>query len=266
MRRILIALCALTMLSGCGGGVDASLLAAAVKNTEEAGGAEIAMQMTMESPGGETVVLTGSGVEDALGRRADVTMTVPEAGEMRAIADGFTLYMGMDELESQFGKRWVKIDLMRAWKELGLELDGLAQVGQGASQQLGLLKTVSDGLTDHGRETVVGVEATHYSATVDLRRYPEVVPEAQREAVRQSMDRLIELAGQSEIPVDVWVDDSQRVRRIESEESMGDGVSGKMVVEYVRFGVPVDIEAPDDDDVFDATSLSVREAQQEHGW
>ena len=266
MRRILIALCALTMLSGCGGGVDASLLATAVKNTEQAGGAEIALQMTMESPTGQTVVMTGTGVEDALGRRADITMTVPQAGEMRAIADGFTIYIGMDELESRLGKPWMKVDLMRAWRELGLELDGLAQVGQGASQQLGLLKTVSDGLTDHGRETVVGVEATHYSATVDLRRYPEVVPEAQREAVRQSIDRLIELAGRSEIPVEVWVDDSQRVRRIESEESFGDGVDGTIVVEYVRFGVPVDIQAPDDDEVFDATDLGVREVQQEHGW
>lgn len=266
MRRILIALCAIATMSGCGGGVDASLLATAVRNTEQAGGAEIALRMTMEAPDGQTVVLTGAGVEDALGQRADLSMTVPGAGEMRVIADGFTVYLGMDELESQFGKRWMKIDLMRAWEELGIDMDGLAQVGQGASQQLGLLKTVSDGLTDHGRETVVGVEATHYSATVDLRRYPELVPEAQREAVRESMERLIELAGESEVPMDVWVDDAQRIRRIEWEQPFGSDVSGTIVAEYVRFGVPVDIEAPDDSEVFDATDLSVQGARQQQGW
>jgi hypothetical protein len=36
-----------------------------------------------------------------------------------------------------------------------------------------------------------------------------------------------------------------------------------MIMEYVRFGVPVDIDIPDDDDVFDATDLAVQELEGE---
>jgi hypothetical protein len=36
----------------------------------------------------------------------------------------------------------------------------------------------------------------------------------------------------------------------------------KMTVEYVRFGVPVDIDIPDDDDVFDATDLAIQGLNQ----
>ena len=53
---MLLALLAIPLLSGCGGGVDASLFATAVRNTEAAGGAEVAFQWTYEVPGrGEPV-------------------------------------------------------------------------------------------------------------------------------------------------------------------------------------------------------------------
>jgi hypothetical protein len=266
MRRILIALCALTMLSGCGGGVDASLLATAVRNTEQAGGAEIAIRMTMDI-GGQEVVMTGTGVEDAKGQRGHLNMTVPGAGEMEMIADGFTLYMRMDELKAAVGKEWIKMDLTRIGDELGIDMDSLGQVGQGASEQLGWLKAASDGVSEHGTDTVVGVEATHYSATVDLRRYPELAPEGQREIVRESVDRLIELTGQSEIPMDVWIDADQRVRRIEWEQTVreaGTEVRTEMVAEYVRFGVPLDIDIPDD--FIDVTELGLQGLPQDQSW
>jgi hypothetical protein len=268
MRRILLALCALTLLSGCGGGVDPSFLATAVTNTEQAGGAELAFRMTMHAPGADQeMVMTGTGVEDALGQQAHLNFNVPQLGEMELIADGFTMYMRMEALEAELGKEWMKIDLLRAWEELGIEMDSFSQVGQGASEQLGWLRAVSDGVSEHGRQTVVGVEATHYSATVDLRRYPELVPEAEREVARQSVERLIEISGQSEIPIDVWIDDDQRVRRMEWEQVFSSGgteVRGEMIAEYVRFGVPVDIDVPDEDDVFDATELGVQEIQRDN--
>jgi hypothetical protein len=267
MRRILVALCALTLLSGCGGDVDPSLLATAVTNTEQAGGAEVAFQANMHVPGrSEPVVMTGSGVEDALGERASLKFVVPEAGEVEMVADGFTMYMRTGELESQLGKEWLKVDLERAWEAAGIDMDSFG-LNQRPSEQLGLLRTVSDGVTDHGRETVVGVEATHYSATIDLRRYPELAAEKDREVAQRSIDRLIEIGGQSEIPVDVWIDDDQRIRRMQMEmvfSEAGTDVRADMILEYVRFGVPVDIDVPDDDDVFDATELGVQEIQREH--
>jgi hypothetical protein len=261
MRRILIALCALTLISGCGGGVDASLLATAVQNTEAAGGAEVAFQATMEGPGGESFVMTGSGVEDAAARQAQLSFTVPGAGEMEVVADELTMYVRSGLFQSAVGKEWMKIDLARALDELQIDAGTFTQFGQGASEQLRMLKAVSDGVTEEGTDTVAGVEATHYSATIDLRRYADLVPESERELARQSIDRLIEISGQSEIPIDVWLDDAQRVRRMEWEQTFSEGdveVSGKLVAEYVRFGVPVDIDVPSDDEVFDATELGIQ--------
>jgi hypothetical protein len=252
MRRFILALLALTLLSGCGG-VDGSLMATAVRNTKAAGGAELAFQMTMPRPGGgEPVVMTGSGVEDLSNERAQVSMQVPGAGEMEVRSERLVMYMHWDVLTSQLGKDWVKIDLERAYDSLGIDM-GAAQVGQGSSEQLRWLAEMSDGVIEEGREQVRGVEATHYSASVDLRRYPD-----------GDMDKLIELTGQSEIPVDVWIDDDKRIRRMEWDQAISPGQApGHIVAEYVRFGVPVDIDIPDDDEVFDATDLGTRALEQE---
>ena len=267
MRRILLGLCAALMLGGCGGGgVDASLIATAVRNTEAAGGAEVAFQANIDVPGqSEPLVMTGSGFEDARGEKASLKFTIPQVGEMDMVADGLTMYMRMPMLTDQLGKDWVKIDLERAWEALGMEADGFAQIGQKPSDQLRMLETVSDGVTEHGRDTLAGVEATHYSATMDLRRYPELAAPEDRESARRTAERIIELSGESEIPIDVWIDDDQRVRRMELEQVMSQGgveVRAEMIFEYVRFGVPVDIDVPDDDDVFDITELGVQEIQQ----
>jgi hypothetical protein len=266
MRRILIALCAVTMLSGCGGGVDASLLATAARNTEAAGGAELALRMTMTAQG-EEIVMTGTGVEDARGRRGHFDLTAPEIGEMEMVADGFTLYMRMDALEAALGSEWIKLDLTRIGDELGIDMEGVGQIGQGAAEQLGWLKAASDGVSEHGTDTVVGVEATHYSATVDLRRYPDLAPEGRRETIRQSVERLIELTGQSEVPMDVWIDGDQRVRRIEWEQTAnehGTDVRTEMVIEYVRFGVPLDLEIPSE--FVDVTQSEIEGMRQGEGW
>ena len=266
MRRILIALCALTMLSGCGGGVDASLLATAARNTEAAGGAELAMRMTVIVDGQE-VAMTGGGVEDARGRRGHFNLTAPGFGELEMVADGFTLYVRMDELRAAVGKEWIKMDLTRIGDELGIDMESVGQIGQGAAEQLGWLKAASDGVSEHGTDTVVGVEATHYSATVDLRRYPDLAPEGQREVVRKSVERLIELTGQSEVPMDVWIDADQRVRRIEweqTEHAAGTDVRTEMVIEYIRFGVPFDIDIPDD--YLDVTDDEIEGIRQGQSW
>jgi hypothetical protein len=258
MRRLLLALCALTLLSGCGGGVDSSLFATAVRETEAAGGAELAFQWTYHVPGrDEPVVMTGSGVEDVKGQRARITATMPGVGaEMELIADGLVMYMHFDQLSDEIGKEWMKIDMERAYHDLGVDMDAVSQFGQGTAQYLSWLEHVSGGVSDEGREQVRGVEATHYSATVDLRKVPADDPE-----------KLVEVLGQSEIPVDVWIDDDQRFRRMELGMTMspegGAEIRMDMVMEYVRFGVPVDIDTPDEDDVFDATEISTQGMEQE---
>jgi hypothetical protein len=241
------------MLSGCGG-VEASLLATAAHNTQEAGGAEVAFRGEMQMPGaGAPLVMTGSGVEDAKAERAQLTMQVPGAGELEAVSDGSTVYFRSEMFGSALGgKEWMKLDTRRTNESLGIDTSALGQVGQSGAAQLKMLEQVSGGVTDEGREHVVGVDATHYSATIDLRNYPG-----------QDLQKLIDLTGQAEIPIDVWIDDDQRIRRVEMEMQFApDAGPMKMIVEYVRFGVPVDIDIPDDDQVFDATDLAIQGMNQ----
>ena len=90
----------------------------------------------------------------------------------------------------------------------------------------------------------------------------EALPEAQRDAARRGMEKVIAMTGQSELPFDVWIDAEDRVRRVEMEITMGQaGVELKahVTIEYVRFGVRVEIDVPDDDDVFDATDLALQQ-------
>jgi hypothetical protein len=250
---MLLILIALAVLSGCGG-AESSLFATAVRNTENAGGAELAFQATFQAPGGgQPVVMTGTGVEDLANQRARLEMQVPGAGTMELIADKLVMYIHFDLFAQELGKEWMKLDLEQAYENLGIDLGGVGQVGQGTSEQLKMLGEVSDGITNEGREQVRGVDTTHYSATIDLREYPD-----------EDIEKIIELIGQSEIPMDVWIDDDQRVRRMEWRQAVAKGQEpGTVVAEYVRFGVPVDIDVPDDDEVFDATDLAVQEIENE---
>jgi hypothetical protein len=267
MRRYLLALLALTMLGGCGGAADSSLIAAAVRNTEAAGGAEIVFSMRMEGAGmSEPIEMTGSGVEDASTRSGHFTFESPLTGTMEMVSDDLTMYMRSDLFAAALGgKEWMKIDMKRATSSFGLNLGSSGQVGQSAAEQLRMLRAVSGDVKEESHEQVAGTDTTHYSATVDMRRYPDVMPEEQREAARGGVERLIELTGQSEVPMDVWIDGDERVRRMTWKQSMRQGpVEFKMDItaEYVRFGVPVDIDVPDDGDVFDATDLVLQRLEQ----
>jgi hypothetical protein len=214
----------------------------------------------------EPLEMSGNGVEDASKGRGHFTFESPMTGSMEMVSDDMTMYMRSDLFAAALGgKDWMKIDMKRAMSSFGLDLGASGQFGQSASEQLRMLRAVSGDVSEEGHEQVAGVDTTHYSATVDLRRYPDVMPEDQREAARKGVERLIELSGQSEFPMGVWIDGDQRVRRMTWQQSMRQGsveVKMDITAEYVRFGVPVDVDVPDDDEVFDATDLVLQQMEQ----
>jgi hypothetical protein len=197
--------------------------------------------------------MLGSGVEDASKEHARVTAQLPGGGEIEGVGDRDVLYMRSELLGDELGgKEWMKLDLARTYDSLGIDLDALGQVGQGSKGQLEALAQASDDVSDEGREIVRGVDTNHYSTTIDLTK------------LGGNLAKLAELMGDGRIEVDVWIDDDERIRRVEWEQAIpdADGVRMTMIMEYVRFGVPVDIETPDDNDVFDATDLTIQTLQQ----
>jgi hypothetical protein len=257
MRRLLLIVLAIPLLSGCGG-VDGSLFATAVRTTQAAGGAEVVFQWNYEMPGMDRpIVMLGSGSEDVSNRKARITAQlpaqVPGGGEIEAIEDGDVMYMRAPLMESALqGKDWMKLDLARTYKTLGADVPPVWQAGEGSAQQLEVLAGVSDGVTDEGRQVVRGVEATHYSAVVDFDKLPG-----------ERTQQLAKLSGATTADADVWIDDSHRIRRVEWAQDIGAGMKMTMIMEYVRFGVPVHIDVPDDGDVFDATDVTIGALQQQ---
>ena len=72
-------------------------------------------------------------------------------------------------------------------------------------------------VSDAGSQTIGGVPTTHYRARVDLARASAPAPAAAAGRGRAGAQLFKRLTGSSTIPVDVWIDGSSRVRRIQIE-------------------------------------------------
>jgi hypothetical protein len=109
------------------------------------------------------------------------------------------------------------------------------------------------------------VQTTHYSATVELRKYPELVPEDERDEARRSIDTLVKRYGTDEIETEVWIGADMLVRRVKTREFNdldGSNMSVSSVQDFYDHGKPVTIELPPPDEVEDVTDR-VREAAQQ---
>jgi hypothetical protein len=214
-------------------------------------------------------------VEDTKRRQAHIVMDISLPREFpgaeQACADGCeaegiqsndVMYTRSPLLAADLhGKTWMKLDLRRLTHGIGGPPGAFGVDPPGAAAYLRMLRATGMQVIDEGTDEVAGAEAKHYSVTVELRRVPDALPEGQRAEGRRRAERLIELTGQSEIPVDIWIDDQNRIRRLVMEQEIKQsGVTTRIqtAIEYVRFGVPVAVDPPDDDDAFDATDLTLK--------
>jgi hypothetical protein len=174
---------------------------------------------------------------------------------------GAVVYLNLPVLAKVMpgGKPWIKLDLNAVGKQAGIDLSQFSQLGTDPSQMVGWLRTVSGDVTTVGAEQLDGVETTHYRATVDLSKYPDLVPAAQRETVRKAIDQLTKSAHLSSFPVHVWVDKDGLVRQIRAvltESIQGQTMNVVTTERFYDFGAPVDIQIPSDDQVTDISSMA----------
>ena len=128
------------------------------------------------------------------------------------------------------------------------------------SPQLGQLLGASGDVERVGRELVRGVRTTHYRATIDLRRYPQLAPAAERAAARWAIEQIIEETGASTVPVDVWIGPDRLVRRLTQKLTLtahGGPSATEQTFELYDFGAKVAIPLPGADEVADVTDLAV---------
>ena len=93
-----------------------------------------------------------------------------------------------------------------------------------------------------GDDTVAGRARTHYRATID---YAKVARQAARRRPRASATSC---RSSGTVPVDVWIDDDDRVVKMHLAIDAGSlgAAAGtvEMTMEITDFGVPVDVQAP----------------------
>ncbi|HEV2756028.1 MAG TPA: hypothetical protein VG318_09670 [Actinomycetota bacterium] len=199
-------------------------LAAVARTTEDAKTARVEMRVEVEV-GGQVQTTDGVGEIDFARRRAHLRLkgaTPAGTGPAEIIAIGNTTY------QRTTGSEWMRFD--KPTSAFG--------AGAGPADILPYLEEASDEVTNLGTEELDGVEVTHYRAVLDESEYP----------VPASVD--VELD-----PMEVWVDDLGRLRKLAfgSEIDGGDGLAGRldMTMRLWDFGIPVDVAAPDPEDVVD---------------
>jgi hypothetical protein len=277
MRRgLLIALLlAATLPLACGGDEVSpeTAVAEAATKTADTGSSRIAFEASLSGGGlPQAFEFTGEGEVDYRSRQARLTYDMSDfvsgGGQFDLIMDGAVMYMRFPrELGAKLpeGKAWVKVDLGKVGRELGIDIDELMQLNQGdPAQVLSYLRGASEGVDEVGEEEVRGVETTHYRARVDLRKSVELSTETldpvTRAALRESVDRLIEMTGTETIPIDVWIDEEGLARRMAMAFDMRvPEATGKthmeMSFELFDFGTAVDVEPPPAGDVIDLQQL-----------
>jgi len=252
---ILVSLAALAGLAGCGASnsFNPDVVAQAADKTASAGGAKLAFKA---DAAGQTV--NGTGFMDTKGRKGRMSFQLPQGqGSMDLVYMSRVIYMHFPAAMTKKlgGKSWVKLDLDRAMKAQGIDLGALQSTSTSdPNQQLDQLRGAGD-VKRVGTETVRGTKTTHYKTTIDLRKAASRAPAAQRSAAQRSVDRLIQLTGQSRMPMQVWIDQQGRARRMTMTQSVK-GQSVSMTMDMYDFGTREAIKAPPASDTKDITDLA----------
>jgi len=156
------------------------------------------------------------------------------------------------------GKPWIKIDLGAIGKRAGIDISQFTQFTTDPTQMVDWLRAASGPVTMVGTENVGGEQTTHYRTTIDLDKYPDLVPPQQRDLMQQAVDQIKKTAHVSSFPMHVWVGKDGRVRQVRTvltEAVQGQTMNVVTTERFYDFGVPVNIALPPDSQVTDVSNL-----------
>jgi hypothetical protein len=266
VRRALLLAATVVALAGCGGGGGTASFdpVASAATTAKAKTAKLLFATSVNGDG-QTLHMNGLGTADFSKQQASMTLNVGDLlrgsglpaspGEQWTIVtQGLTMYMHAPTLAEQLPaqKDWLKVDVEALAKSRNVDLGQFRQLTQNdPTQMLAYLRATSGKVEKVGTETVRGVETTHYRAKVDLDKVAAQAPASLRKTYRASIQSLKQSLGSRTVPVDVWVDGDNLVRRL--AEHLAVKGSGKVdfSVDFYDFGAPVSISPPPASDTLD---------------
>lgn len=274
---IIVAAIALCLYgSGCGassGTLDP--VAQAAEATSHVGGAHLAVSIQASGSGlSQPFVMGGQGFFnyrtqegtlslDATSLPGNAAAILPSGPlHIEEIFKSSTIYLGSPLLAGRLpaGARWIKLDIGRLSRAIGLDLGALSGGQANPAQFLQYLKAIAGTPEPVGRELVRAVATTHYRAAVDVGKAASVLSSDGSGQLRAALAKLTAQLGTSKLPVDVWVDDQHLVRRIQIALAPAAGAQAPHVsvtLELFEFGPTPSLKAPAQNEVFDATQAAV---------
>ena len=217
------------------------------------------------SVGGQSFTFGGAGSMDE--RDLEGTMSLQIAGEtLREIIKNPYIYVSVPSDASTAiagGKAWVRANINTFGEALGASTPVGANTTE-PTQMLSLLKAGGQ-VTTLGEQSVRGVATTHYHALVDFSRLVSVAAPNRRAATERYADELKRITGSSSLPIDVWVDARQRVRRFSTQLQIctpQGSLVESITMNLYDYGRQPTVIAPAPSEVTDVTSeLSSRTSQ-----
>jgi hypothetical protein len=280
MRRALALAVGLTLvIAACGHKANpkAALLAASSKTV---GGhtAHMAIDLKVRPKTGAAEDITGDGVFDFTNKSGVVQLKLPPISGLNLgsievrVLDSIIYEKLPPQLASAAGQKgWVKIDPAAAAKSVGIDFNSLTQSGSSdPSQFLDLLKSLSNDVTEVGKEKVGGADTTHYRATVDFAK--AVQANAGLDAATKA--KVSSFYNNLTAPADVWIDSDGRLRKmtysLDASKINASALSSNpraaaafqqiagidFSLELSNFGVAVNVTAPPADQTTDLASLT----------
>ena len=284
--RLILLLVALALPAGlmasCGSediesSVNVAEAAAATRDAETA-----RIKMTMEVQGAGTPIpmeFTGEGVTGTREPQMDVTFDFgPLLAAFGGGPDGKTRMIFKDGdvfvdpppikgFELPGGATWVTADVAEIAEAAGIDVGGLGELMRMTpEQQLAGLEAAGS-IEKVGEEEIDGANTTHLKGTVKFDDYLRALPAEKRARIEKLIDQVEALPGGESVrrdldrptPVELWVDDDSRIRRIKQETKVPaqQGVPGgsfAMTMDYSDFGTELNIDPPEGDEVWDATA------------
>lgn len=171
---------------------------------------------------------------------------------------GRNMYMKMPtltQLGGGSGKPWIKISLDELGRKSGMNIDELLQQSRQMDPvQNTKMLTASKDAREVGKESVDGVQTTHYTGTYRMEdAIAKLSPETQ-EAYRKS----IGTTGMDAMHFDLWVDGQQLPRKMTMKSQQTSDGTMTMTMKYRDFGKPVQITEPPASEVTDFGEIMSR--------
>jgi hypothetical protein len=161
------------------------------------------------------------------------------------------------------GKPWLRANLNTFGQAFGAS-SSLGSNTTGPTQMLSLLKAGGQ-VSTVGEQNIRGVRTTHYHALVDFSRYASVVPAGSRAATERSAAELERMTGSDSLPIDVWVDSGQRVRRVSTQLRLCTAqgpLTESLTMDLFDYGAQPPVSAPAPGEASDISGMLAGQASQ----